>query len=64
MAKTNVTAKDRDRFAHARARGRSRVQDPSTVVVECAFGTRLFAATTLGLAIGLAFGAATDNIAS
>ena len=32
MAKTNVTAKDRDRFAHARARGQSRVQDPSTVV--------------------------------
>ncbi len=32
MAKTNVTAKDRDGFARARARGRSRVQDPSTVV--------------------------------
>jgi hypothetical protein len=32
MAKTNVTAKDQDRFARARARGRSRVQNPSTVV--------------------------------
>ena len=32
MASVRVTAKDRDRFARARARGGTRVQDPSMVV--------------------------------
>ena len=32
MAAVNVTARDRDRFARARARGQARTQDPSGVV--------------------------------
>ena len=32
MAATNVTAKDRERLARARARGQARAQDPSAVV--------------------------------
>lgn len=32
MATVNVTAKDRERFAHARRRGQARSQDPSAVV--------------------------------
>ncbi len=32
MPAANVTAKDRDRFARARARGEARAQDPSAVV--------------------------------
>lgn len=32
MATTDVTAKDRERYARARARGQARVEDPSAVV--------------------------------
>src|SRR5688572_31021974 len=32
MATTEITTKDRERYAQARARGRSRVADPSSVV--------------------------------
>src|SRR6266498_4263197 len=34
MAETNVSAKDRERYARARARGEARAQDPSAVVEE------------------------------
>jgi hypothetical protein len=32
MATTEITAKDRERYAHARARGQARVEDPSALV--------------------------------
>ena len=32
MARTEISAKDRDRFARARARGQARVEDPSALI--------------------------------
>lgn len=32
MARTDISAKDRDRFARARARGQARVEDPSALI--------------------------------